>query len=161
MATSFLIGGCGFLAYFGIVVMLLRWLRQLAPAVVAVGAAVAVYGSILTLAMLFDIRLMFWPLSATFWFLAICYLMLFGAMYKSVSLRILCDLLERPGRCERQSAILARYIENESFANRIAVLLASSWGIERQGGIELTDKGRKIAAVVGWVQRQFRIERSG
>ena len=45
-------------------------------------------------------------MSIVFWFATLLFLMAFGALYKSVSLRILLDLLDRPGHAGLYSAVL-------------------------------------------------------
>jgi hypothetical protein len=106
-------------------------------------------------------RVLFWPLSASYWFLTLCFLMAFGAIYKSISLRILLDLLDRPNRSESGEAILKRYVQHESYRDRLRILVTDGLATREHAGFQLTRKGRRIAATARAVQRLFRIERSG
>ena len=89
------------------------------------------------------------------------FLMAFGALYKSISLRILLDLLDRPGHAGLYSAILARYVAAESFENRLTVMQENGFAVPTPAGYALTDKGRRLAGLVGVLHRLFAIERSG
>ena len=98
-------------------------LRQgtVSPAVAAVGTAVLVYAGAVVGAS-FSRNANFWIVSVAFWFPSLVFLMCFGAVYKSVSLRILLDLRARPGEMDRYSAVLARYVMTESFESRLHVM---------------------------------------
>ena len=93
--------------------------------------------------------------------LTICFLMVFGAVYKSISLRILAELCMRPGRRDDYQAILGRYVHSESFKGRVRILIADGLATDDGDGLMLTRKGRRIAGAVAALQRLFRIERSG
>ena len=129
------------------------------PAVTAtsVGIYLAMVGTVAGLGR----RVLFWPLSASYWFLAFCFLMAFGAIYKSISLRILLDLLDRPNRSESYEAILERYVQHESYQDRLGILVADGLATREHAAFQLTRKGRRIAATAHAVQRLFKIERSG
>jgi hypothetical protein len=99
--------------------------------------------------------------SIVFWFTALLFLMAFGALYKSISLRILLDLLDRPGQAGLYSAILGRYVAAESFESRLAVMQENGFAVLTPAGYALTDKGRRLARLVGALHRLFAIERSG
>ena len=103
----------------------------------------------------------FWVVSIVFWFPTLAFLMGFGAVYKSISLRILLDLLLRPGHAEAYSAILARYVAAESFESRLDVMLKNDFAVLTSAGYSLTDKGRRLAGMVSTLQRLFAIQRSG
>lgn len=161
MAEALIGGACGFLVYFAAVATLLRVVHGIAPALTVITASILIYGGMLAVVMGSGWTVLFWPLSATYWFLALSFLMAFGAIYKSISLRILLDLLNRSGRSASYEAILARYVEDESYATRLKALASSGWAIRTPIGIQLTDTGRRIAATMHAVQNLFKIERSG
>ena len=82
----------------------------------------------------------------------------FGAVYKSISLRILLRLLERPGHAEDYAAVLARYVTDESFESRLKVMEAYGFAQFTPGGYALTEKGRRLAQTIDWLQRLFAIK---
>jgi len=133
----------------------------MAPALAVMTGSVVVYVTMLLDAAGLGRAVRFWPVSATYWFLALCFLTAFGAIYKSISLRILLDLLNRPDRSERLEAILDRYVRRESYQARLSILVADGLATQETAGFRLTPKGRRIAALVRALQRFFRIERSG
>jgi hypothetical protein len=76
-------------------------------------------------------------------------------------LRILLDLLDRPGNAGLYSAILARYVVAESFESRLIVMQENGLAVLTPAGYALTDKGRRLARAVAALHRLFAIERSG
>ncbi len=91
----------------------------------------------------------------------LCFLMAFGGIYKSISLRILLDLLNRPNRCDRYETILNRYVERESYQGRLRILIGDGLATRVPAGFQLTRKGRRIAAAAHALQRLFKIGTSG
>ena len=158
-ALSF--GVAGFTAYVGTVLVMLRVSHRTTPALVVTASSLVVYVTMIAVAASLGRPVLFWPASATYWFLAACFLMGFGAIYKSISLRILLDLLNRPGRADRYEGILNRYVQEESYQRRLSVLQEAGLAIRGAAGYEVTPKGRRLAAVVDALQRLFRIESSG
>ncbi len=69
--------------------------------------------------------------------------------------------LDRPGRSDAYEAILKRYVQQESYHDRLAILLAKGVATRERAGFQLTRKGCHLAATVHAVQRFFGIERSG
>lgn len=144
-----------------VVLVLLKRLNRMAPAFVVTASSLVVYVTMVLVAAGLGWPVRFWPVSATYWFLALCFLTAFGAIYKSISLRILLDLLNRPNRSERFEAILDRYVQRESYQARLSILVADGLATQETAGFQLTPKGRRIAALVRALQTLFRIERSG
>ena len=161
MSADIWLGTAGFVLYIATVAAALRLARGRSPAGVAIGAAFAVYAVVLAAAAVISCEANFWTTSIFFWFPTVVFLMGFGAVYKSVSLRILLDLLLRPGHAERYSAMLARYVAAESFENRLVVMQGSGLTVATSAGYALTGRGRLLAGVVGALQGLFAIERSG
>src|SRR5205823_13309236 len=106
-------------------------------------------------------KLHFWALSAAYWFLVLSFLMVFGAIYKSISLRILLDLLERPQHRDSYEAILDRYVVHESYRDRTRILIAHGLATFGDPGLHLTRRGQRIAVGVSQLQRFFKIKESG
>jgi len=161
MASAMLTALGGFAGYLVLVLLSLRIAAATPPAVVVILASFAAYlGMAVTVAVVSP-PFLFWPTSAAYWFLAICFLMVFGAIYKSISLRILAELSMQPGRRDDYQAIFGRYVHRESFQRRVRILVTDGMAMDSGNGLELTPKGRRIAAPVAVLQRWFRIERSG
>ena len=99
--------------------------------------------------------------SAAFGFVALCVLMPFGALYKSVLLRMLGDLSRAAGRALPEQQLLARYIEEDSFGRRVDILLAQGHAERETERLRLSAKGRRTAAGIRLLQRAFAIRTSG
>jgi hypothetical protein len=123
--------------------------------------AVAGYPAALAVAVLGWPRPSLWAVSATYAVTVLTFLMAFGAIYKSVSLRILADLSRRPGWRESRRDLLARYIERESYRSRLAVLTDEGLAVRDAAGFQLTGKGRRLARLARGLQKAWRIDRSG
>jgi hypothetical protein len=154
-------GLLGFVLYLGAVAVLLRVARRTEPALLVVAAALVC--CFLTLAVLLGIglRVNFWEYATSYWFFALCFLMAFGAIYKSISLRILLDLSMKPGRADDYDSMLARYIAEESYQNRLRVIQDKRLAARVGDRFVLTDRGRLVARSVRAIQEVFRITRSG
>jgi hypothetical protein len=154
------IGIAGFALYLAAIAVALRQMRVLSPACITVAAALLAYVCILFLAAVSSVRANFWILSVIFWFPTLVFLMGFGAVYKSVSLRMLLDLRQRPLHTGMRSAILAGYVA-ESFERRLEVMRENRLAVRGPAGYMLTGRGAALAAVIIALQRLFAIERSG
>jgi hypothetical protein len=161
MKEAITTGMVGFAAYLLLVLVLLRVLNRVAPSLVVTVSSFVAYVATLAAAVVFRSYVWFWPLSATYWFLALFFLMIFGAIYKSVSFRILLDLSQRPRRTDRYDSVLSRYVEQESYQNRLRVMVTAGLAVRRAADLELTPKGRRLAGAVARIQALYKIERSG
>jgi len=161
MQASVALGAAGFVFYVAAVAVTLRLRRTASAAFVAITVALFAYVAALVVAIDLNRAVNFWTTSIIFWFVTMIFLMAFGALYKSVSLRILVDLLARPGQAELCSAILQRYIVTESFENRLALILENKWAIPTSAGYVLTERGECLARLIAALQRMFVIQRSG
>src|SRR5262245_59061063 len=123
MPVSVVLAAAGFALYVTAVVVTVRLCRRISPALVAIGAALVAYVVVLIAGIATNCPVNFWATSAFFWCPTMIFLMAFGALYKSVSLRILVDLLARSGNVELCSAVLQRYIAAEGFETRLAIML--------------------------------------
>lgn len=159
--TDVILGITWFGIYMTAVYSAIRLCRQKSPAMLAVVIAAAVIVAATVVAAAIPVRANYWRVLATASFLMLVYLMVFGATYKSVSLHIMHDLWRTPARKLPIEQILARYIQTESFSNRIQVMLEHGWATQSADGIMLSQKGRRLARTVRFVQRLYNIERSG
>jgi hypothetical protein len=154
------LGLAGFALYVGALAAILRRPWAL-PSHAATATALSAYAIALAAALAGRHAVNFWSLSIFFWFPTLVFLMGFGAVYKSISLRILLRLLERPGHAEDYAAVLARYVTDESFESRLKVMEANGFAQFTPGGYALTEKGRRLAQTIDWLQRLFAIKQSG
>jgi hypothetical protein len=160
MISAFVLAGAGVLLWLGSVLVLLRVMRR-SPALIVIAAAALVYVALLVAAAAMPVRVAFWPLSAAYGFVTLCLLMVFGALYKSVSLRMLGDLSKVAGHAMPEQELLARYIEEDSFGRRVAILLEQGHAERTADGLRLSPKGRRIASFIHLLQRAFAIRASG
>jgi len=159
--TSVVLGAAGFVFCVAAVAVILRLRQTASAALVAITVALVAYVTTLGVAVGLNRAVSFWTTSIIFWFATMIFLMVFGALYKSVSLRILVDLFARPAQAELYSAILQRYIVTESFENRLALILENKWAIPPSAGYALTERGEGLARLIAALQRMFAIQRSG
>jgi hypothetical protein len=159
MSEAFVFGAAGALVWLAVVLVLLR-ISKRSPALIVVASAGVVYVALLAFSPAIFHRLAFWPFSAAYGFLTLCVLMLFGALYKSVSLRMLGDLSKTAGHALPEQELLARYIE-EDFGRRVAILLDQGHAKRSAEGLALSSKGRRIAAAIARLQQAFAIRASG
>jgi hypothetical protein len=160
MTAAVLCAGVGVLLWLALVMVLLRVMTR-SPAIIVIGSAALVYAVLLAAAFALPIRLAFWPFSATYGFLTLCLLMIFGALYKSVSLRMLGDLSRTASGAMAERELLERYIEEDSFGRRVAILLEEGHAQRTADGLQLSSKGRRVASAIHLLQRLFAIRASG
>lgn len=154
-------GLLGFAAYFGAICLVLRLGRRQAPALMSLATGFAAYAVVLGLLILAGQNVPFWSYSVTYWCFVLSFLLAFGAIYKSISLRILLDLFKRPGRCGSYEHVLATYVALESYQNRLTVIQDSGFATRAGERYILSERGRHIASLTAAVQQVFAIRRSG
>lgn len=159
--NSILQGLLMFALYLAGVTLALRALSRSEPALVVVALGGAVFLVAVPALLLAGQSINLWAFAVSYWFFVISFLMIFGALYKSISLRILQDLLEKPGRTEGYDAILARYIVAESYQSRLHVAQEQRLVVRSGDRYALTERGHRIARLVRAVQTAFGIRRSG
>jgi hypothetical protein len=157
---SFAIGAFAFTAYVLTLALALRTSKH-SPAALSVGSAVAIYFATLAAGAFAAEHLLFWYFSAAYCFLTLSFLMVFGAVYKSISLRILLELLERAGGTDSYDSLLERYVAGSSFSDRLEIMISAQLATRSSTGYALTGRGRLIARAVAAMQRAFGIARSG
>lgn len=161
MENSLIFGLEGVVVYLVLVPFLIRLFTQIPPALLVIVLSVLIYVVLLIGVEFMFTPLFFWAFSATYWFFSLCFLMIFGAVYKSISLRILLDLLHCKGRTNSYQAVLDRYVRHESYQDRLQIMVSEGFANCDAQGFSLAPKGRRIAAVVMYLQKAFRIEKSG
>jgi hypothetical protein len=160
MTSGTISGAAAFAIYLVAVLVFLRLERDRAAAVVVI-LAIVVYFSGLIAPLLTGITLNFWEYTAVFCFFTLTFLMAFGAIYKSVSLRMLEFLLDHPNHAASKDALLTRYVAEESFEHRLDVIQQSRFAARLPDGFVLTGKGRTVARAVTCLHALFAIERIG
>jgi len=160
-APGFVEGLVGFGCYLSVALIALRVFSRKPRSGVVVLTALLAYAGLVGWAAVQHVSISFWSVSAMYWCPTLGFLMVFGAVYKSISLRILLDLASRPDRAESYQAILKRYVQQESYLARLAILSAAGLADRLPEGLQLTPKGLRIAAICRTLQSAFRIEQSG
>lgn len=159
--TEIALGWAVALAYVVLTGIAIRIAKTRSPASTAIVTGLCVY---LFSACIFALSagpLSFWSFSIAYGFGAVCFLMVFGAVYKSISLRILLHLLNSPGRCASASTLMGDYVRQDSFERRIEVAVDSGLAKRQDGRIALRQKGRRLALAADILQRFFAIRHSG
>jgi predicted transcriptional regulator len=150
-----------FLLYAILVFVQIRFFPLRSPAALAVGTACFTAAASIPAALLFSAGANYWHSFVVFTFLALIYLMVFGATYKSISLRILLDLFKAPEKKLLADELFSSYVEQESFQARIKVMIEQGLASQSREGIRLTKKGHRIAGAVESIQRLYNIKTSG
>jgi hypothetical protein len=161
VAAAIHTGVLWFAIYVCAALVVLRAPSRRSPAVVVAGLAPVGYVAALGWTLVTGGTLLFWAFSATYAFLTLAFLVAFSAVYKSVTLRILGDLLAQPDGADIVDAILSRYVMAESFRSRVAVLTGQGFADRTAGGLRLSARGRRLARAVRAVQSAWKIEQSG
>lgn len=162
--ASLILGIALFACCFLAILVVLRVSRR-EPAILVVATPLAVYAlGLLGLGVTAwrDEAPNFWVVSIVYWFLVLSFLMVFGAVYKSLSLRMLLSLLEAEGRTMDDEELAERYIKQQSFKDRLAVMVDKQLAtIDQDGSVRLTARGGSVARLARRVQDIYRIEKSG
>lgn len=161
MAEAIIWGVCGFGFYVTTCLVALRLCRRQTPTALVIGLAPA--GGIVSciIGLIFDETLKFWGVFATYCFLTICFLMAFGAVYKSISIRMLAELNASHGGRMTMSQLLDGYVQGDSFPHRIQILYDHGFVSPGESALHLTPKGATFARRIMKVQRVFGITESG
>ena len=130
------------------------------PVVILAAAAVIAHLTISVLAARLEPSFQYWTAASVFCFGAIVYVQVFGAVFKSISLRILLDLTRRPGGRIDLDEISLQQIPH-IFAERCDILIETGMVAHDHDGFVPTAAGRKLARRVAWFRRLFGIGDSG
>jgi hypothetical protein len=153
-------GAIAFLAYVVVVAVVLRLRPRAGASAAVVAAAPALW--LLALAALCVLRppVDFWAVSASYAFLVLAFLTVFGALHKSISLRLVAHLLHSPGRAA-SGAELERAILDTSYEERLALIVGQGYAENLENGFSLTAKGARLARAARRAQIAFGIADSG
>lgn len=148
--------------YFLFIVLALRIIRVMSPTVLVCSCAVFVYIWALILISTIGLNINFFSFSSLYWFLTLSLLMVFGAIYKSISLRMMLHLLNNPEKKDFYDAIMKNYIKDQSYLKRISILLEKKM-IRKTGNasFSLTKRGNTLAKTIWLIQKIFSIKESG
>ncbi len=150
-----------FIVYVVAIATLLRAFPQWGPSTVVVGLAVFLTFTAPVILFVLGRPVNIWAFLCSYFFFTLCFLMAFGALFKSVSLRMLSDLANKPGRSESYDRLFGDYVTGDSFADRLAIAQNKQFALKEGSRYRLTERGRVLATNVRNVQRLFGITRSG
>ncbi|HXH42349.1 MAG TPA: hypothetical protein VNK51_00705 [Bradyrhizobium sp.] len=119
-------------------------------------AAVVSHGLGVTLGILVVPQFQYWDTASVFGFFVMAYVFAFGAVYKSVSLGILLNLVERPGRRAPLSEIVETQVP-DLFRGRIGNLVDGGLVERSDSHFAATAAGRNMASHIGRLRRAFGI----
>jgi hypothetical protein len=162
--SSFLYGLAG-VAMFVVVAPLMQGLARrgawrVSPVVVLAIAAILAHLASIWVGLAQVRPFQYWNAAAIFGFGVMTYVFAFGAVYKSVSLRLLLDLTERPGNAMKLSAIVGDRIP-EIVRERIDVLIDSGLVARDDGMFVTTSAGHQIATRLRLARRMLAIGSTG
>jgi len=150
-----------FLVYVAAICVVLRVYKNVEPAQAALVTAIIVFFVTATALLIAGGPINVLGFIISYGFFVLCFLMAFGALYKSISLRIMSDLSKTPSKTEVYDQVVARYIAAESYQSRLAVILKNGLAVRMKDRLALTPRGRSIALCIRSVQKAFGIQNSG
>lgn len=158
---SIVLGFTAFAGYFLAVLVLLRAIPDRSAVRVVVLAAVVFVPLSIIVLILAGLKANLWSFAVSYCFFALGFLLAFGAIYKSISLQIMMDLLKMPAHSNAMDAIEREYLTEDSFQDRLAAVQKNGL-VNRVGAkFDLTPNGRSLARWIRYVQRLFNITKSG
>jgi hypothetical protein len=157
---SIVLGFAAFAGYLLAILVLLRAVPDRTVRIVVL-AAIAFVPLSITVLILSGLRANLWCFAVSYCFFTLCFLLAFGAIYTSISLRILMDLLRMPAHSIAIDTIVSDYLIEDSFQDRLATIQKN--GIANRVGakFDLTPNGRTLVKWISFVQRLFNITKSG
>ena len=162
--TSFIYGLGGFALFVAVSPVLQLVIPRIAPraspvAILATASLIAHLASSL-LGAAFAHPFQYWNATSVFCFGVMSYIYLFGAVYKSISLRLLLELADRPGRSIELSEISDQRIPI-MFAERTDILIEGGWVVRSDDTFSATPAGHGLTARITKLRRLFAIGNSG
>ena len=137
---------------------LLRFRSKRSPILIMLFASIPAYG----IFPLFIANLDMVHYTGTYFFGAMCFLFFWVWLYKSISVRILCDLLTEENKSLCLDDIYEKYLLTESFKGRLQILIQSQYlTLQNNETYKLTLHGCKFVRRVGFIQRVYKITASG
>jgi hypothetical protein len=162
--SSFLYGALGIMLFATISPPMQILARRMMPSVSPVLILAAGLGVSHITTTLLGLRLtesfQYWTAASVLFFGAMVYIQVFGAVLKSISLRILLDLVGRPHRAIELEEISRRQVPL-IFSERCELLIAGGMVACEHNKFVPTAAGRKLAARVTLIRRWFAIGDSG
>jgi hypothetical protein len=133
---------------------------SLAPVILLAIAAIIAHGVGVVIGVSTVSQFRYWDAASIFAFSVAAYVFAFGAVYKSVSLDILLDLVSRPERTAPLSEIADRQVSN-LFQGRIKILVDSGLVEQTNSHFAASAAGRTMAGRIGRLRRIFGIGDTG
>jgi len=161
MTGGFDFAFAAFGVYLILTALLLRLVARSSPAWIAVATSVVIFAVGLAVPLLFGHTVLFWRYSAAYWCAVGAFLMVFGALHKSVSLHMLSYLVERPGFSADYDHMMRECVTGQTFESRLVVIQESGFALRTSEGFELTARGRRLARTMRGLQALFAVEKSG
>lgn len=161
IAAGIIQGIIAFFGYVALLLLLLRAFHKVEATYVVLLAALFIYPVLLAIFVVLAHSVNFWVFSTSYWFLVLSFLMGFGAIYKSLSLRMLLTLLETPTHEHSAESFRKEYIFGDSFNNRLQLMVDQGLAEWTDDKLSLTIRGANWANRLIILQRVFGIMRSG
>jgi hypothetical protein len=159
-ASAIAHGALGLLVYMAAAAVLQRLRPRSSPSATVLAAAAGAW--VLTLAVLVAAheRVNFWAFCVSYGFFALCFLMAFGAIHKSISLRMVACLWHAPGRTLSVAA-LEQAVLRPSYEERLALVVERGYATRSGERWALAPEGARLVRSVRALQALFGIGRSG
>jgi len=161
IATGIIQGIIAFFGYTALLLLLLRVFHKVEATFVVLLAALFIFPVALASFVALAPSVNLWVFSTSYWFLVLSFLMGFGAIYKSLSLRMLLTLLETPTHEKSAESFRKEYIFGDSFNNRLQLMVDQGLAERTDDKLSLTIRGASWANRLVTLQRVFGIMRSG
>jgi len=155
------VGLITFIVFFVLQNILIKSLKKKFPLYILLGSSLVSYISTLLMFNLSDKAINIYPYSSFYWFLVMGFLFYYFSLNKSVSVRILTDLLDSDQKELEYNNLLNSYLTQDSFLNRLNVLLNRNLIVHENNEYTLTKKGRRVASLYIKFQKLFLIKNSG
>ena len=155
------VGLITFIVFFVLQNILIKSLNKNFPLYIFLGSSLVSYIATLLMFNLSDKAINIYPYSSFYWFLVMGFLFYYFSLNKSVSVRILTDLLDSDQKELEYNNLLNSYLTQDSFLNRLDVLLNRNLIVHKKNEYKLTKKGRRVASLYIKFQKLFLIKNSG
>ena len=155
------VGLITFIVFFVLQNILIKSLNKNFPLYIFLGSSLVSYIATLLMFNLSDKAINIYPYSSFYWFLVMGFLFYYFSLNKSVSVRILTDLLDSDQKELEYNNLLNSYLTQDSFLNRLNVLLSRNLIVHENNEYTLTKKGRRVASLYIKFQKLFLIKNSG
>lgn len=147
-----------FLVLFLFFIFIVRVVKSFSPATLLCLSALGIYGAGFVFFPIFEIPIKFFAFSSSYWFFTFSMMMVFFAVYKSISLRMMLNLENAASSLE---TILSEYIQQESYTERLNILVKNKFITKTSKGYVISSKGETYARIILSIQKIFKIEQSG